>query len=297
MSRFTAQIHLPVLEQEILAWLQPEDQGLYVDATLGLGGHTRSILESSRPGGQVIGFEWDEEAAGLAAERLENYGDRLQIVRASYGDLQQQLARLEVDEIDGLIADFGVSSLQLDRAERGFSFKGDAPLDMRMDRRRPRTAAMLVATLSESELADVFYHYGEERQARRIASFLVKSREREPVETTGQLARIVAESVPVQYHPRKVHVATKVFQALRIAVNGELDNIFQLLQAAPEVLVRGGRICLITFHSLEDRIVKRGLATNQDYRVLTKKPVEPSAEEIKSNPRARSARLRVAARA
>lgn len=289
-------LHVPVLLDEVLAWLQPRQDGLYVDGTLGLGGHGGAILEQSSPTGRLIGFEWDEDAAGKAAAQLAPYAERLRIVRASYADLVPELARLEVGQVDGLLADLGVSSLQLDRAERGFSFRTESELDMRMDRRNPTTAASLVARLSEEQLADIFYHYGEERQARRIARFLVQARQEEPVTTTGRLAAIVAEAVPRKYHPQKVHVATKVFQALRIAVNSELDNLTRLLATAPDVLKKGARICIITFHSLEDRIVKQTFAQNHAYRVLTKRPIEPSAEEKVRNPRARSAKLRVAAR-
>ena len=289
-------LHVPVLLNEVLAWLQPRQNGLYVDGTLGLGGHGGAILEQSSPTGRLIGFEWDEDAAGKAAAQLAPYAERLRIVRASYADLVPELARLGVGQVDGLIADLGVSSLQLDRAERGFSFRTESDLDMRMDRRNPMTAASLVARLTEEQLADIFYHYGEERQARRIARFLVQARMEEPVATTGRLAAIVAEAVPRKYHPQKVHVATKVFQALRIAVNSELDNLTRLLTTAPDVLKKGARICIITFHSLEDRIVKQTFVQNPAYRVLTKRPIEPSAEEKIRNPRARSAKLRVAER-
>lgn len=289
-------IHIPVLQNEVLEWLQPKSDGLYVDGTLGLGGHTQAILEKTAPGGRVIGFEWDEDAAVKAGERLSGYADRLQIVRASYAALLPELEQLSVASVDGLIADLGVSSLQLDQAERGFSFRADNVLDMRMDRRSPMTAALLVAQLSEEQLADIFYHYGEERQARRIARFLVEARFDEPIVTTGRLAAIVAAAVPRKYHPPKVHVATKVFQALRIAVNGELDNLTKLLTVAPEVLAKGARVCIITFHSLEDRMVKQAFLQNPAYAVLTKRPIKPTPAEMQENPRARSAKLRVAMR-
>lgn len=296
MSPDPAAIHIPVMRDEVLEWLQPTAAGLYVDGTLGLGGHTQALLEETAPSGRVIGFEWDEDAAAKATERLAGYGDRLRIVRASYADLVTELLSLGVTAIHGLVADLGVSSLQLDQPERGFSFRTDHALDMRMDRRNPITAAHLVARLTEEQLADVFYHYGEERQARRIARFLVEARQETAVTTTGQLAAIVAAAVPRKYHPPRVHVATKVFQALRIAVNGELDNLTRLLATAPEVLAPGARICIITFHSLEDRIVKQTLLQNPAYAVLTKRPIEPSRTEMQQNPRARSAKLRVAAR-
>ena len=288
--------HVPVLRDEVLDWLQPRDGGLYVDGTLGLGGHTQAVLERSAPSGRVIGFEWDAEALARAQERLVPYRERLRIVHASYADLAGALEKLNVGPVDGLLVDLGVSSLQLDDRDRGFSFRADAPLDMRMDRRRPVTAAGLVARLSEEQLADLFYHYGEERQARRIARFLVEAREAEPVTTTGRLAEIVAAAVPRKFHPQRIHVATRVFQALRIAVNTELDNLARLLVTAPAVLATGARIAIIAFHSLEDRMVKQAFAGNPAYRVLTRRPIEPQPAETQDNPRARSAKLRVAER-
>lgn len=289
-------VHVPVLRNEVVTWLKPRSGGLYVDGTLGLGGHSLALLEASSPSGRLVGFEWDEDAAAQADERLAPHGERVHIVRASYADLVRELANLGITAIDGLVADLGVSSLQLDRAERGFSFRADSALDMRMDQRNPLTAAMLVARFSEEQLADIFYYYGEERQARRIARFLVQARQEAPVTTTVRLAAIVAEAVPRKYHPPKVHVATKVFQALRIAVNGELDNLTRLLATAPEVLRPGARMGIITFHSLEDRIVKQAFQQNPAFRILTRRPVTPSAEECERNPRARSAKLRVAER-
>lgn len=288
--------HVPVLRDEVLDWLQPRDGGLYVDGTLGLGGHTQAVLERSAPSGRVIGFEWDAEALARAQERLVPYRERLRIVHASYANLAGELEKLNVGPVDGLLVDLGVSSLQLDDRDRGFSFRADAPLDMRMDRRRPVTAAGLVARLSEEQLANLFYHYGEERQARRIARFLVEAREAEPVTTTGRLAEIVAAAVPRKFHPPRIHVATRVFQALRIAVNTELDNLARLLVTAPAVLATGARIAIIAFHSLEDRMVKQAFAGNPAYRVLTRRPIEPQPAETQDNPRARSAKLRVAER-
>ncbi|WP_457574198.1 16S rRNA (cytosine(1402)-N(4))-methyltransferase RsmH [Desulfolithobacter sp.] len=286
--------HVPVLPGEVLAYLQPRSGGVYVDGTLGLGGHAEAILEASSPEGRVIGFEWDQEAAALAAERLARFGDRIRIIPASYAELARQLEEAGELPVDGLLLDLGVSSLQLDRPERGFSFRHDAPLDMRMSGDLSLTGADLVARLSEEELADVFYRFGEERQARRIARFVVEERKKTKITTTRELAELVARAIPRKYHPRRIHVATRVFQALRIAVNREFDNIVQVLAQAPSVLREGGVLCVITFHSLEDRIVKRGLMDNPAYELVTRKPVEPSPEEIRRNPRARSARLRVA---
>ncbi|MCL1980067.1 MAG: 16S rRNA (cytosine(1402)-N(4))-methyltransferase RsmH [Proteobacteria bacterium] len=296
MAQEQQEVHVPVLRDAVLNSLGPRPGGIYVDATLGLGGHAEAILRAMPPVGRLIGFEWDADAARMAAQRLAGYGERFELVRASYADLVPELDRLGVTGIDGLIADLGVSSLQLDLLERGFSFRGDHPLDMRMDRSRPMTAAMLVADLSEQALADIFYYYGEERQARRIARFLVQAREEEPVATTGRLAAVVAAAVPRKHHPPKVHVATKVFQGLRIAVNGELENVTRLLAEAPVVMLPGARICMITFHSLEDRIVKQAFAGNPAYAVVSRRPVLPTGGEIGHNPRARSAKLRVAAR-
>jgi 16S rRNA (cytosine1402-N4)-methyltransferase len=297
MERCCKDAHVSVLSREILEWLRPESGKVYVDGTLGLGGHSLRILEASSPGGRVVGFEWDDQAAELARKRLEGFGGRLYLVRSSYAQLLEGLEQLGFTAIDGLLLDLGVSSLQLDNGERGFSFQVDAPLDMRMDRSRKETAARLVQRLSRDELADIFYNYGEERQARRIAAHLVEARGKKPVQTTRQLAELVGEAIPRKYHPKKRHVATQVFQALRIAVNGELDNLVRVLADAPSVVVPGGRICVITFHSLEDRIVKYAFTNNPAYRVVSGKPILPAEAEIAENPRARSAKLRVAERA
>lgn len=294
MKKGAGEVHISVLGNEVIEFLSPVSGGVYVDGTLGMGGHAQQILEASSPAGRLIGFEWDEQALELARQRLAGFGNRVQTIRASYADLPDVLQREGVTSVNGLLLDLGVSSLQLDEAERGFSFKADAPLDMRMDRRLPETAADLLARLSREEMADIFYNYGEERQARRIAAHIVKFRETGVVETTAQLATLVGAAIPRKYHPKKKHVATKVFQALRIAVNRELDNLARILADAPAVLAKGARVCVITFHSIEDRMVKQMFAGNQSYRVVTRKPVEPSAGEVSDNPRARSAKLRVA---
>ena len=287
-------VHIPVLAQEVLDWLKPRASGLYIDATLGLGGHSSLILEKSAPSGRVIGFEWDEQAAAMAADRLLEFGTRFQLVSASYADILAQCTILGIQQIDGIVVDLGVSSLQLDTPERGFSFMADAPLDMRMDNRGRITAQDLVNSLREEELADILYVYGEERQSRRVARFLVEARQERPLTTTRQLADIVSRAIPARYHPKRIHVATKVFQALRIAVNRELDNVVRLLTDIPNLLAPGARVCMITFHSLEDRIVKQALNNNSAYEVLTKKPHRPTPLEMKRNPRSRSAKLRVA---
>ncbi|MEW6500152.1 MAG: 16S rRNA (cytosine(1402)-N(4))-methyltransferase RsmH [Thermodesulfobacteriota bacterium] len=289
-------IHQPVLLEEVIASLAPADGGLYVDGNLGMGGHAERILEQSAPGGRLIGFDWDAAAMALARERLARFGDRIRYVHRNFTALEETLMEQGVRHIDGLLLDLGLSSLQLDASGRGFSFKGEEPLDMRMDSRRGLTAAELLNTRSQQELADVFYYYGEERQARRIAEAVVEARRSEPLRTTAQLVAVVERAVPRRFHPKKIHVATKVFQALRIAVNQELENLQTVLAAGPKWLAVGGRFCVISFHSLEDRLVKRAFQENPLLRVVTSKPIVPGEAECQRNPRARSAKLRVAVR-
>ena len=286
--------HIPVLPCEVLSWLNPCSGGSYADGTLGLGGHAELILRQSGPEGQLFGFEWDAEAAALAQKRLSEFGGRFRLISSSYAEMAARLRAEEIGPLNGILLDLGVSSLQFDSPERGFSFQSDAPLDMRMNRSLPVTAAEMLNRLSQDELADIFFHYGEERQARRIARFIAEARIAKPMTTTRQLAELVRQAIPVKYQPKKIHPATLVFQALRIAVNRELDNLAQVLTDAPQLLAPGGRLCIITFHSLEDRMVKQSFASNPALQGMTKKPVLPSAEEIAGNPRSRSAKLRVA---
>lgn len=296
MSRGAAELHMPVMVEEVLALLEPKTGGVIVDGTLGLGGHAENILNKSTPDGRLIGFEWDGEAAKLAAARLVRFADRFQLIRASYAEVDIELAASGVGKVDGMLVDLGVSSLQIDTGERGFSFQVDAPLDMRMNQDMEKTAADLVNSARESELADIFYFYGEERQARRIARFIVEERQRTPFATTLQLSDLIYSSVPKKFHPEKIHVATRAFQGLRIAVNRELDNLNQLLKKAPDILSPGGTFCVISFHSLEDRMVKQAFKSDPRLRVLTAKPLRAGDEEISVNPRARSAKLRGAVR-
>ena len=289
-----ALIHQPVLLAETISRLEPESGGIYVDANLGMGGHTRAILEKSGPDGRVIGFDWDGAAMAEARRNLAGFGDRVTFVRRNFAELAAVLQELDIAGINGLLLDLGLSSLQLDLSGRGFSFQRDEFLDMRMDDRTLETAADLLARCSEEELADIFFYYGEERQARRIAARIIDRRQQEKITTTAQLAELVARAVPRRFHPPKKHVATRVFQALRIAVNKELENLEKILTAAGQVLLPGARFCVISFHSLEDRLVKRAFRDNRRLRVLTKKPITPGPEELAANPRARSARLRVA---
>ncbi|MBW2465802.1 MAG: 16S rRNA (cytosine(1402)-N(4))-methyltransferase RsmH [Deltaproteobacteria bacterium] len=287
-------IHSPVLLEEAVNLLAPVDGGIYIDGTLGLGGHTEKILQSCAPSGKVIGFEWDDKALELAKKRLAPFGHRFTAQHRSYSEIMRGLAEENIHKADGLLLDLGVSSLQFDTISRGFTFQAEGPLDMRMDRRRRLTAEEIVNNYSKDDLADIFFYYGEERQARRIAAHITAEREKAPIRTTSHLARIISSAVPKKFHPRKIHIATKVFQALRIAVNKELDNLAAILDLIPEIIRPGGRACIITFHSLEDRLVKWKFKDNPLLHVLTKKPVRPETEEIKINPRARSAKLRAA---
>jgi len=288
------QIHTPVLLDEVLHYLNPISGGIYVDGTLGMGGHSASILGRSAPEGKVVAFEWDESAIVKAGIRLSQYEDRLKIIRRNFAEISEGLDEAGVTEIDGLLIDVGLSSLQLDLSGRGFSFQRNEDLDMRMDDRKTVTAQSILATCSQKELADIFFYYGEERQARPIAAAIVKHRTEEPVRTTKQLVSIVAKAVPRRFHPGKIHVATKVFQALRIAVNTELENLAKILEDGVAYLKPGARFCVISFHSLEDRIVKKKFRNNDELNVITSKPIMPSSAETVLNRRSRSARLRVA---
>ncbi|HIJ79356.1 MAG: 16S rRNA (cytosine(1402)-N(4))-methyltransferase RsmH [Desulfobulbaceae bacterium] len=287
-------IHQSVLLAEVVDFLAPVDGGVYVDCNLGLGGHTEGILAQCGPSGRVIGFDWDASALALARQRLAPFGDRVHFVHQNFASVRESLMEIGVQGIDGLLLDLGLSSLQLDDSGRGFSFKGSEPLDMRMDERIGLTAAELINRASEDDLADIFYYYGEERQARRIAAWIVEERKKDVIATTDQLVDIVYHAVPRRFHPKKIHVATKVFQALRIAVNRELENLKKVLEDGAALLKPGAKFCVISFHSLEDRMVKQAFRDNSSLRVLTAKPVLPGAEECQRNPRARSAKLRVA---
>lgn len=294
MTHPAEKIHTSVLLHECMEYLRPETGKLYVDGTLGLGGHTEKILQLSAPAGRVVAFDWDENAIPRATERLQEFGDRLQVQRRNFAEISAGLDSIGIEQIDGMMIDVGLSSLQLDMGNRGFSFQVDELLDMRMDSRREMTAGSILQNSTEEQLADIFFYYGEERQARPIAAAIVAKRKLEKIETTKQLVGVVARAVPKRFHPKRIHVATKVFQALRIAVNTELENLGTILDEGVKYLKPGARFCVISFHSLEDRIVKRKFRGNDSLVVLTSKPVLPTEEEIAANPRSRSARLRVA---
>ncbi|MDP2321454.1 MAG: 16S rRNA (cytosine(1402)-N(4))-methyltransferase RsmH [Acidobacteriota bacterium] len=290
--------HVPVLLDEVRLLLEPERGGLFVDCTLGLGGHSRMLLESGAT--RVIGIDRDTDAIAIAREALAEFGDRVTFVHADYREVAEVLDAQGVTEAAGLLADFGVSSMQLDADGRGFSFKRDEPLDMRMDRSRGETAADLLDRVDETELADVIYRFGEERRSRQVARAIVMARGQSPITTTGRLAEIVRRGVAARGWQR-IDPATRTFQALRIWVNGELDGLDSFIGRSASRLQVGGRLAMISFHSLEDRVVKhtlRDLARGDDaaIKVLTKHPVIAGDAEAAVNPRARSAKLRAAVR-
>lgn len=304
-------IHAPVLVEETLTALGVRSGGVYMDGTVGLGGHAGAILEESGPGGLLVGLDWDGEALALAQERLKRFGNRLILRRRSYGDAREVMEELGWKAVDGIVLDLGVSYLQLSKAERGFSFLHDGPLDMRMDTRKEETAATLLKRLTASEMAQIFWDFGEEPESRRIARTIVEERSRTPLSSTAELARLVERVVRRR---RRIHPATRVFQALRIAVNGELDELKRFLAGAHALLRPGGVLAIVSFHSLEDRIVKRefqkwekdclcppgvpvcACGWSRKAKSLFRKPVTPSREEIRRNPRARSAHLRAVRR-
>jgi 16S rRNA (cytosine1402-N4)-methyltransferase len=304
--------HVSVLSREVAELLRPEPGKRYIDGTLGGGGHTEEILIRSSPDGRVLGLDRDDEAIAAARERLQRFGDRLVARQASFANAKEILAEIGWGAVDGVILDLGISSHQIDTPERGFSFRGESRLDMRMDRRQSLDADAIVNTFSAEELERIFRDYGEEPNARRIARAIVDQRRRRPIHMTAELVKIV-EGVK-RGGRREHHPATQIFQALRIAVNQELLQLESFMESGFEILRPKGRMAVIAFHSLEDRIVKRAFRKwsrtclcpprvlrcqcgwSQKVRLVTKKPVAASASEIQSNPRARSAKLRVVER-
>jgi 16S rRNA (cytosine1402-N4)-methyltransferase len=286
--------HVPVLLAEVLALLRPGPGGHVLDATLGLGGHAAAILQAMEPTGTLVGIDRDAEALARAAEHLAPFGGRVRLIQGRHESLADLLGTDE--SFDGILFDLGTSSLQLDSEARGFSFGRQGPLDMRMDQHTGETAAQLLARVPEPELADLIFRWGEERQSRRIARAIVEARRLGSIGTTAELAAIIARAVPRRAWPRHIHPATRTFQALRIAVNEELDGLGPALEDAAARLRPGGRMAAISFHSLEDRIVKqtwRALAARGSMRILTKRPITAGEVEVAANPRARSAKLRV----
>ena len=302
--------HIPVLAQQVLDVLQPAPGKLFLDGTVGGGGHSSLLLAASAPDGFLLGLDQDDEALAEATRRLAPYEGRYRLIRSNFADMAAAAAEAGLSGFDGILLDIGVSSHQLDAPERGFSFHTEAPLDMRMDRRMPLSAADVVNTYSEDELTDIFYRYGEENWSRRIAKFIVEQREKKPLATTLELAELIKRAIPAAKREKDQHPAKRVFQALRIEVNQELSVLTKGMEAALQLLKPGGRLAVISFHSLEDRIVKemfRDWATGcicppkqpictckhqAQVKVLTRKPLLATPQELEENYRAHSAKLR-----
>ncbi len=303
--------HRSVLLEETIEGLHIKPDGIYVDGTLGGGGHAFEVCSRLGNKGIFVGVDQDAAAIEAAGQRLKGFGEKVRIVRSNYRDVKSQLQKLGIDKVDGIILDLGVSSYQLDTAERGFSYREDAPLDMRMDTRQVRTARDIVNEYSEMELFHVIRDYGEDRFAKNIAKHLVKRRKEKPVETTGELAEIIKGAIPMKYQKKSGHPAKRTFQAIRIELNRELEVLKDSLDNMIELLNPGGRLCIITFHSLEDRIVKSAFRRNEnpctcphDFpvcvcgnvskgRIVTKKPILPGEREMEENSRSKSAKLRI----
>jgi len=291
-------LHKPVLLEEVLNFLRPAPGQIFIDATVGGGGHAEEILRRIGPEGRLIGIDRDKESLEIARERLKGFHGSFELINKNFKDLKE-IDIIEKKEIDGILFDLGMSSIQIEDRERGFSIKNIGPLDMRMDRQEELTAKELVNTLKETELSFLIRDLGEDRFHRRIAKGIVTARKRKEIQTTAELAEIISSSIPYRRGYERIHPATRTFQALRIRVNDELKAIEEALKEAPYLLKRGGRLCVISFHSLEDRIVKntlRELGAKGVFHVITKKPVGAGGEELSGNPRARSARLRAAER-
>jgi 16S rRNA (cytosine1402-N4)-methyltransferase len=294
LSPMPKEHHVTVLRDETVQAIAPRAGGFYVDATLGAGGHAEALLDAA-PNTRLLGIDRDERAHELARERLARFGDRVLYAHGPFSELVAHLEKIGVPTIDGLIADVGLSSMQLDDAERGMSFRAEGPLDMRMDRSTGETVLELIERLDDDELANVIYQYGEERRSRRIARCIKQAAAQNELRTTLDLRRAVVRAVGPS-RVGGVDPATRTFQALRIAVNAELDELSALLEAAVRIVRPGGVAAIITFHSLEDRIVKHSLRVPGVWEPLTKKPVLPTDEEVATNPRSRSAKLRAARR-
>ena len=304
--------HKPVLLAEAVFYLNCQANGIYLDATTGSGGHAFKILKDNPEIKALIALDWDEEAIKQTRKRLEPFSQKTFIFQENFINIRTILKKLRMKVANGILLDLGVSSQQLEDHNRGFSFKLEGPLDMRMNRNLSTTASDLVNTYSVSQLEQIFLNYGEERFASRIARAIVTARKKEPISNTLKLSKLITSAIPYTHRPRKIHPATKTFQALRIAVNNELENLKKIIEEGIDLLAPKGRLCIISFHSMEDRIVKHQFKTLAKgcshvegtfplretkpgkIKILTKKPVSPQPEEIRENPRARSAKLRVA---
>jgi 16S rRNA (cytosine1402-N4)-methyltransferase len=287
--------HIPVMPKESLDFLITDNDGIYVDATAGLGGHSKLICERISDKGRLVSFDWDSEACQIAKRELAKYPKCL-VINASYTDIRRELAKVGIEKIDGILFDFGLSSLQLANPLRGFAFSKSGPLDMRFSAKNALTAGEIVNSWPLEQLQDIIRNYGEERFYKKIALAIIKRREKGEISTTYHLRDVIEKAVPF-YRGKGIHPATRTFQALRIAVNSELENVLKGLEEASLISKPGARIVALTFHSLEDRIVKRffkKLAEEDTWEILTKKPLYPGEDEIENNPRSRSAKLRVA---
>jgi len=291
--------HIPVLAEALVQWVNLPPDGVMVDTTVGQGGHSRLLGSKLGPKGTLVGLDVDEQAIEAAKKKLQDLACKVILMRGNFAQIGHWVGQNGIEKVDLILADLGLSSMQLADREMGLSFQSDMPLDMRMDRSLGPTAADIVNNSGEKALADLIYQYGEDRASRRIARFIVQRRTEQPITTTGQLASVVSSALyrPGRRRRDRIHPATRTFQALRIAVNHELDNLGQLLDQSPNLLRSRGQIAIISFHSLEDRQVKTNFRANYDaglYAVLTKKPVVPTSQEVGVNPRARSAKLRIA---
>lgn len=303
--------HISVLLDETIDGLDIKPDGIYVDGTLGGGGHSYEILKRLSPKGRLIGIDQDGEALKAAGERLKEFENQITLVRSNYCEIDKVLKELNVEKVDGILLDIGVSSYQLDNLERGFSYKSDAPLDMRMDTRQELTAADVVNTYSENELFKIIKDYGEDKFAKNIAKHIVLARKEKPLETTKELSEVIKRAIPMKVQAKGGHPAKKTFQAIRIEVNQELTVLKESIDKMIDLLKPNGRICIITFHSLEDRIVKTKFRENENPctcppnfpvcvcgkkskgKVITRKPIVPSEDEIEENKRAKSSKLRI----
>ena len=304
-------VHKSIMLDEVLSSLSIKPDGIYVDGTLGGGGHSYEIASRLTEGGRLIGIDQDEEAIEAASKRLASFSDRTSIIHSNYANMRQVLLELGISKVNGILLDLGVSSYQLDNAQRGFTYREDVPLDMRMDRRQKRTAADIVNSYSEMELYRMIRDYGEDRFAKNIAKHIVAQRQETPIETTGQLIEAIKAAIPMKVRAKGGHPAKRTFQAIRIELNQELDVLRDNLDDMIDLLDDGGRLCVITFHSLEDRIVKNIFRRNENPcicppefpvctcgrkpkgKVITRKPILPGKEELEENSRAGSAKLRV----
>ena len=306
--------HTPIMVSEVLTLLEPARGGVFIDGTLGGGGHAEAVLRAMPESGRLYGIDRDDDALRAAGARLSCFGDRFTAIKGNFFDMKELLLRYGVTAVDGILLDLGVSSYQLDAPERGFSYKAEAPLDMRMDQHAPLTAYEVVNRWSEEKLTEIFYEYGEEKFSRRIAQRIREQREKAPIETTTELAELIKGAIPAKFRNEPQHPARRCFQAIRIAVNGELDGLDAAIRQAHDLLRPGGRLAVLTFHSLEDRIVKNAFRSFENpctcpksapvcicgkkptARVLTRHPLVASAQEQKENSRATSAKLRAIVR-